>query len=214
MPTYKPVGVDENGNFPTRVQTALAKLFGSKVKRGTPKTAGGVLQWGVPGTSFHQISTSALTAGEIRYVPFEIKNATTITSLALEVTTGPTAAGNVAIGIYAADGFHQPTGAPVYASAAIPVASGFTGIKSVTGLTTVLAPGLYLLAMNVDQAMTIRIYTGPTTTILNGLGANALATRYIATLAFAVMPTQPIPWTSVVGGVVGTSYFLVAQWTE
>jgi len=214
MVGYKPVGVDSNGRFPTRVETALKALFSTKIKRGTAKTSAGTLEWGVPGTSFHGVSTSPLVANEVRYVPFEVKTATVVTALAFEVTTGPTAAANVALGIYATDGFHQPTGTPVYAAPSTTVASAFTGVKSVTGLSVTLQPGTYLLAMNVDQAMTVRTYLAPTPTIVNGLGASPLGIRYYAAQAYSVTPANPTPWTSVTPGTTGLSFGIVAQWTE
>jgi hypothetical protein len=66
-----------------------------------------------------------------------------IDQLAFEVTTGPSSANNVRIGIYKADGDHQPVGGPLH-DEAIAVASGFTGWKTSAATSIDLAPGVYL----------------------------------------------------------------------
>lgn len=187
----------------------------SLVKSGIAKISGGAQQYGIPTrVIFSSQSTSALNVNEVRYVPVYVDYAVTLNAWQLEVTTGPAGAANIRLGVYLADMNLQPVGAPLYDSGAVAVASGFTGIKSASGLSVVLAPGVYLVALNSDTAMTIRTLISPTPIVAVNQGANSFIQRLIATQTFGAFPNPGTGWTSGVAGTGGLQHFASWQWTE
>jgi hypothetical protein len=110
------------------------------VKTGLAKISGGATEWGIPGASFSAVGTTVLTINEVRYTPFTVRYPVVLTAQQFEVTAAPASNANVAIGIYAADSEVQPTGAPLYDSGSVAVASGFTGLKTTSGISVPLRP--------------------------------------------------------------------------
>lgn len=212
--------VDNTSDANKPVSTAQQAALDLKLdinKTGIAKTSGGTQQYGLPGTLFTGIGTSTLNAGEDRYTILYVPYAVTITSFKFEVTTpGPASNANVRVGIYKADTDMQPTAAlaPVYDSGDIAVASLFTGVKTVSSLSIPLARGAYLIAMNCDVQMIIRVFTSPTPVVLTGLGASGLAQRFSVTRSYASFPTPGTKWTTLATATGGMIQPIVMEWTE
>lgn len=185
-------------------------------KTGIAKISGGAQQWGIPNTGFTSAGTSALTINEDRYVPFRVDYPITLNAWQFEVTAAPASNANVRVGIYLANTDMQPASAtaPAYDSGAITVASGFTGVKTATGLSIVLQPGMYLAAMNCDVTMTVRTIVGPTWIVNAAFGATPLVQRVSIARAFAAFPTPGAQWTTINAVANGLQHFVVWQWTE
>ena len=184
-------------------------------KTGLAQISGGALQWGIPGTIFVGSSTYALSANVVFYQPFPVLYTHTMTAWELEVTTGPGGAANIRVGLYLADGTLQPTGgAPIYDSGSIAVAQSFTGIKTATGLSVTLLPGNYLVAVNVDTAMTLRTFISPTQTLVAALGASPMFKNFHVAQTYGAFPNPGTAWTAD-DATGGSQNNLVAwQWTE
>ena len=185
------------------------------IKSGLAKISGGATQWGIPtNTGITNVGTSALNVNEARYVPMRVEYPITLTAWELEVTTGPASNANIRIGIYAADTNLQPTGAPIYDSGAVAVASAFTGIKTATGLTVSLTAGMYLIVINCDVGMTIRTFTSPSPMIGAALGATPAIQRVSVAQTFGAFPNPGTAWTTTSASAGGLQNFAVWQWTE
>lgn len=183
------------------------------VKSGIAKPSGGSLQTGIP-TSFKTSGFSETTpnTGEVRYVPMKIEYPIIVTAMLFKINTGPASNANVRIGIYKTDTFLQPSGGPVYDSGNISVASGFTGIKTTSGLSISLSPGMYLKAYAVDVAMAFTAMVGPSEGINTSL--NGFTKRFVASQAFGAYPTPGTAWTTYDHDVTGCQHVCVWQWTE
>lgn len=188
----------------------------SWLKQGVAKINAGTKQWGIPNTGITNVPAggTAQVANTVRYLPLRIDRALTITAWELEITTGPGSAGNLRVGLYTADTDYQPTGAPVYDSGAVAVANGFTGVKTLSGLSVLLNPGSYLVAFNADQAMTLRQLIGPTPWIADGLGANAAILRVEGAQTFGAFPNPGTKWNVTSNSTAGAQHIVVFQWTE
>lgn len=184
-----------------------------QVKTGLPKISGGAVQIGIPHANIASVSTSALVANEVRYIPFYVRYAITITEMYFEVTTAPAGAANVRVGIYASDTNMQPTGAPVLDTTTA-VAGAFTGVKSALALTATLTPGAYLMAINTDTIMTLRSFIGGAIFLSVGLGATAISQRYSIAQTYGAFPTPGTPWTTLNLSNGGLQYVAAFKWTE
>lgn len=188
---------------PASHRTGIAKI-----------TSGGASQYAVPGATFSGVGTSALSAGAVRYTPFLVERPITITAQQFEVTTGPASGANVRVGIYQADMENQPVGAALYDSGNISVASGFTGLKTATGLSVKLKPGLYLLATNCDVAMTLRTLISPAFHLGASLGGAPMIRRFDATQTYGAFPNPGTKWTSAITSSTGFDYHAAFQFSE
>lgn len=182
-------------------------------KTGLAKISGGALQLGIPGSGFTAISSSALAVNDVRYVFFRVTYAINVTAMYFEVTAAPAGAANVRLGIYALDTDCQPTGAPII-NTSVAVAGAFTGVKSATGLTGVLAPGFYAIAVNTDVIMTLRTFISGCPFVSVGLGATPYLQRVSAAQTFGSLPTPGTPWTTITGSAGGNQNCVLLQWTE
>lgn len=185
-------------------------------KTGIPKVSGGATQYGTPGNGLLGLVASALTVNEDRYVPSIVAHyPVTITGWMFEVSTGPASNANVRVGIYRADTDQQPTGAPLYDSGNVAVASAFTGVKTVSALSVALTPGVYLQTLNCDVALTLRGVFIPSTGVLPTLGATGVISRFGVGRTYAAFPTPGTKWTAATAGSGGGMISQVFwQWTE
>lgn len=185
------------------------------VKSGLAQISGGALQYGIPtdGLFTGTVGTTGLNANQVRYVFVKIHYAVTLTAWEFEVTTAPASNANVRIGIYKADAFLQPTGAPLY-DGTIAVASGFTGIKSASGLSIALTPGMHLIAINIDVAMSMRAYQVASPAIGAGMGATPIIQKVVASQTYGAMPNPGTAWTTTNEAAGGMQHSLIWQWSE
>lgn len=102
-----------------------------------------------------------MTANTIYYQPFIVSGTASITVSAVGVNISTLSTGSMRIGIYAANNNFQPTTLKVDAGT---VSVTTTGWKSITGLTTVLTPGVYLFAYVCDGTPTCSSLIGQPST--------------------------------------------------
>lgn len=172
-------------------------IIGARSAVGRP-SVGGVAQLSIPGArGIGTVTAQALTVGQLRYVPYEIVTPRSFDMNAFEVTVAPASDANVRIGITACNTNLQPIGAPLL-DQAVPVASGFTGVKSPTFTELLLPPGIYLGVVNCDVAMTLRAIAvdaaEPTYAVT--LGASPFTNSLVVTSAYGALPTPCPAWTT------------------
>jgi hypothetical protein len=185
------------------------------IQSGLAKISGGITEWGVPTSErANAVATTNLNVNQVRYVWMKVEYPITLTAHQFEVTTAPASNANVRIGIYTADTNIQPTGAPLYDSGSIAVASGFTGVKTTSGLSIALVAAVYLVAINIDVALSMRSINVGTTAIDNNMGANALIQKVVAAQTYGAFPSPGTPWTTTNTGSSGMQHSIVWQWTE
>jgi hypothetical protein len=182
-----------------------------KVSLGLPKQADGTQYLSVPGVQFSSALTRAHTAGQLRYYAFEVRTPITVSKLAFEVSTAPASNANVRVGLYAADADLQPTGAPL-TDQAVAVASGFTGVKSVTGLSIALPVGRYVICTNMDVTMTLRAFRGGITGIPIAMGATPFTEFWLVTEAYGALNNPGTKWTGSGAASTGTSHSVLLGW--
>ena len=137
----------------------------------------------------------------IRYIPMPVTRSVRITSMAVRPAGGSGAAGREAtVGIYAATEAWQPTGAPLY-NAALACASD--GWKENNGLTIDLTPGMYLKALNVNNAALVlehrrmMMVSGAWaygSSFGTGFASNW---RVASTYVSGALPASPVAWDTV-----------------
>jgi hypothetical protein len=159
------------------------------------------------------VGTIANIANSVRYTPLIVTSSVTLDQMWFEVTTAPASSANFRGALYAADTDWQPTGAPLF-DQAVAVASGFTGVKT-AALSSVAVPvGRYLIAYNMDQAMTHRRFTAPMYHVDPAGGASPGAVQYVAAQTYGAMPN---PGTAFTGGGgasnTGYSHVVLLRWT-
>ncbi len=179
---------------------------------GLAKISGGALQWGVPNAVFTAANTQAMVADEDRYLPLVVDFPITISAHQFEVTTGPASDANVRIGIYAADNEMQPSGAALYDSGSIAVATAFTGLKTTSSLSIVLPAGSYLFVINCSVAMTLRSVLMPVKVILSAMGSSPFGRRFTVSRAYAAFPNPGTKWTAASSSGSGMETSVVFQW--
>ena len=112
--------------------------------------------------------TFAIAADTLYAIPFYVGKAVTVTRIGINVTTTGAAA-NARLGIYQLeDG--EPTALVLDAGT---VSVGTTGEKEAT-ISEALSPGLYMLAVVADGAVTLTGFTPTSTTIYHVMGLDAL----------------------------------------
>ena len=112
--------------------------------------------------------TFAIAADTLYAIPFYVGKAVTVTRIGINVTTTGAAA-NARLGIYQLeDG--EPTALVLDAGT---VSVGTTGEKEAT-ISEALSPGLYMLAVVADGAVTLTGFTPTSTTIYHVMGSDAL----------------------------------------
>ena len=119
------------------------------------RTRGATLnQWYTSPNTGTALATAVLTANILRATPFIVSRTTTIDQMAINVTTA--AAGATRVGIYADNGNNYPGALVVEATSAAQMDTGTVGVRTATGLSITLQPGLYWLATVSNAGPTIR----------------------------------------------------------
>lgn len=146
--------------------------------------------YGVPGfVGSASTVNPATSADRLYYEPFTLDEPATLAELAILVNSN-VAASNVRVGVYAATTFMQPTGAPLVQGE---LSSATTGIKALTGLSTVLPAGRYVKCYLQSGAAVLRHVR-----ISAPFGAladfNSYMCRAYASQAYGALPATPVPW--------------------
>lgn len=195
--------IEENSQAPPIIHSGLAE------------TSTGTIEAGVPTSEkANAVSTTGLNINQVRYVWMKVEYSIIINAHQFEVTTAPASNANVRIGLYRADSSCQPIDTIIYDSGNIPVASGFLGIKKTSGLSIGIPAAIYLVAINIDVAMSLRAINCGTPAIDTNLGANALIQKVVANQTFGAFPTTGTLWTTTNTGSSGMQHSVVWQWTE
>lgn len=161
------------------------------------KRGANLTRWYTGGVNAVANATVSLAKDITRYVPFIVPATQTISLIACEVTTFGTAGAVARLGIYdsitnTASAFHlQPQN--VVADCGT-VAIDSNGVKSITGLTVTLTPGLYFLALNHNStaATTFRSLGAAACPVIFALSAGmggANATHLTESVTFAAFTT-------------------------
>lgn len=183
-------------------------------KTGLAQISGGATQWGVPGAWFTAQNTLALVANTVVYMPMYVPYPHTLTAWEFNVTAGPASAANARVGIYAADGTLQPSGAPIYDSGAVSVAQSFTGIKTASSLSIALSPQMYLVAVNVDVAQTWQGFVSAAPFLAAAINATPIIKNMSVAQTFGAFPNTGTAWTAANSSSAGTLNIVAWQWTE
>ena len=219
--TVARLGVGTNGYRLIADSTQTTGLGWAAPSQNQPGTvSGGAQNWSIPASVITALgSAQVLTANLVYYTPFVVFDPITLTSIAAEVTT-LFAASNIRLGIYATTNAGQPTGAAVYDSGSL--SSATTGVKSVTGLTTALAPGRYVTAIVCDsatvavRAAVISSPWSPTeidAATFGGGGNIAVYLRRVA-LTYGAFPNTGPAWTTTTKSTAqGADPMVVMKWT-
>lgn len=177
-----------------------------------PVIQGGAALVGVPGATFASITTRAMSVDQVRYYPFRVDAPIIASAVQFEVTTGPSADGNVRVGLYAANAALQPTGAPLFDHQVF-VNTGAAGVQSQALASVPLGPGWYVLATNVDQAMTLRAFLGGPSFVAPAMGASGIVQLMYKARAYGPYPTPAAEWSAVTAGTGGFMHVLLLTWT-
>lgn len=171
---------------------------------------GGTTHYTLPGVCpSGTVGSAVLTAGQDRFMPILVETPITLDQLALEVTSAGAGGTTLRMAIYNADGSWQPTTLVVDAGT---VAADGNGVKTAT-ISTTLAPGRYLLAVNSDGTPTLRTIRGsiPNMFINSAFSGNALILVMRNTRAYAAFPATATAIDTVTASSVGIEYSVVCR---
>jgi hypothetical protein len=178
-------------------------------------SSGGTSLVGIPATEFYGSSVYAFSPAVEHYTPFRVARPVNVSALLFNVTVAPASDALIRFAIYAADSEDQPTGAPVFDSGDIAVASGFTGVKTTAGLDIDLPAGRYLFAFNMNVGMTLRLFYATASGLSAALATGSFVRYYLVNRAYAAYPTPGVKWDSVGNTTnIGRSFVGLLKWTE
>lgn len=110
--------------------------------------------WYAPPVAGTVAAGGALSIGSVRLIPFYLSKTITVSDLGCQITT-LAAAGNIRLAIYRGDpATGRPTGTAVVETGNISTAAAGALSAAVTAAAT-LAPGLYFMAVNSDNATVV-----------------------------------------------------------
>lgn len=182
---------------------------GGALAQGRPKQ-GATTYYGIPGAKITAGSAGGITVNRLRFSPFRVPTAIIVDAIALTITTG-SAATNARCGVYAATTDLQPSGAPLFDTGNISLASSGQ-VVTVLGSPVTLPAGIYLQAINVDSGTpSIRSMKGFTDDVIDPGSANpAIDYLYLtAGVAFGALPSSPT-WDNPAVGT-GVSYWFALR---
>jgi len=173
--------------------TTWSSGFPVMAKHPLPKSS--TSYWGIPGIwSNAAYTTKTMAANTLYYQPVILNGPVTCNGVGLNVSTLST--GSIRIGIYNADTAWQPTTLALDAGT---VSVTSTGWKSITGLTTVLTPGIYLFCYVSDGTPVVSNLIGQPWT--GHYFDTALPTNWVKDLrvsfTYGVLPSTGTAWNTV-----------------
>ena len=145
----------------------------------------------VPNVGFIAQGSSALTATRLYYMSFVVRTSITVTQMTIEVTAASGAGTGVMVGIYKADTDWQPTTLELDGGELLTDA---IAVVSVTGLSTVLQPGNYLIAMHAESNPTLRYARGAAPFINPVVSATILPSFLYVAKAYAALSNPGTAW--------------------
>lgn len=206
-----PVGTDSHVLTADSTQSLgvkwAAPSAASAVAYTRPKQ-GATVYYTIPGVATSSTSTLVLTANTIYYMPIVVSEAFVLDSVAFEVTAA--VAGNASVFIYNSDVDLQP--GTLFLNCGQVTTLSSTGVKTLTGLSTSMPAGNYLLAINSDVAPTLRTIRGMIVNsyIRDVIAANAFLMRLTVGQTYTTSPPSPgTAWTTASTGSTPPEYMVV-----
>lgn len=184
-------------------------------KHAFPVVAGGTLP-SVPGVVLSSQVTSQTAASTAYYHPWVVLHRIVVTALYARVATAGTAGATARLSIYKADVDWQPT---LLLKDAGTIAVDSTNIKSITGLSVALGPGLYLARLHADASATQPIYTSYrgspyTGSVMIDAGTTIVFAQEMSVgVAYAAAESPGTDWDSNSTGTSPFIYKMFAAWT-
>jgi hypothetical protein len=177
------------------VTGVLPAANGGAIADGRPLPSGGTQAYVIPGVGITSVGTNSPSTGQIRYQPIMVRTSIGIDQIACEVQASGVSA-HARLGLYTANTNWQPV--TLIGEGEVDASSN--GVKTVS-LSTTLAPGRYLMAINTDVTITLRNWVGPTEfgQIISTLGASSLNDLWFVSSAYGAFSSSPVAWTSVSG---------------
>jgi len=190
---------------------ASAAFAGEVSGFGPPTNAAGSPMSGIPDTVLRGVTSLAFPVNTIRYHPFEIHSAVTVTKVKFEVTVAPSVAGYVSTAIYSADALWQPLALMQQVNT---VANTSTGpLQSMFAPSKPLPKGRYLLAVASEYALTLRGYRGGPSFAATSL-SGVLSQYFEVPATYAATFKELAPhWTSAPTGTEGGVHSILLEWT-
>lgn len=166
--------------------------------------------WGIPGQVIYGQTNAAGGAG-LTWAPFFVPSWVTVTDAAAMVTVAPGSDSSLRVGIYDASGPNGGPGQVVLDSGSVAVATGFTGIKSWTGLSAALSPGWHWSVVGQADYFGMRKWRIYSVHQLADLSGSDLTLLYKgpSSAAFSADPGSYSTST----GTVGHEHFVLFKWT-
>jgi hypothetical protein len=192
----------------------IASLFQRIIYPGIAKPSNGNIELGFPDTQFSAQGTEPRVANTIDYFPMLLKHSITITDLFFELSSAAVSAGNVRFGIYRANAYMQPIGAPLFDSGDFAVAQSAIGVKTISGLSVNLTPGRYVVASASSVSLNFRAALSPNFFINKTMGTSMFIQRFTQTKNYGAFETDPVGWETKNTSSGGFQYSVFFQWTE
>lgn len=171
--------------------------------------------YSIPGVICTAAQNIATTASTVYYQPFVVDKTITVTAIAVRIgTMSATGGATSRLSIYAATNAWLPGALMVDAGT---VAVDSTGVKAITGLTTVLTPGLYLLRVHADASASQPTYNGwrgsPYKGTLLGSALQQFPYQFVRAVAYAAAENPGTAWTGESTSTSPFIYYCSLQWT-
>lgn len=158
--------------------------------------SGGGAYWLFPGCATRTTRSDSMSANQTYHTPWVITEECTLEALAITVQTS--GVGNARLAVQSAGRTFQPTAVVVDAGT---VSVSSPGLKTITGLSTVLSPGLYVASVNVNVNCTLVAFVGlPFTgvSVNNSAWTSNPGLYYLRTtsqsLGGGAFPATPVGW--------------------
>lgn len=205
----------------TDVQAVLEELDNAIAAAGgglTPERTAGGTRYALPSTIAVAGGTAARSQNVLYFNPFYVSGAITIVGMQVRVTAQGAADTVGRLGIYETTAAFDGGGDLVLDAGTVSVAT--TGVKAITGLSTLLAPGWYLAALLHNGGGDVTFVHHVTQAALHGLAGDGHSTgnpqmhRISANQAYGVLP-DPAPATTVanVSAEWGIQSMVLLDWT-
>ena len=172
-------------------------------------------QFGVPGTTLTGPNASgfSLSPNLDYYQLFTMRGkGITVRQIAFEGVTAPATNSTVYLAIYNATATGQPTGTPIYASAAITVSNAAAAIYRIRVTPFTLSAGNYVIGINGSVAFNMRVFTGGQSYIGNLLGGSLIG-NYRVSRTNAVFTSSPTLWNGLTSSATGRNNIVFLGWS-
>jgi hypothetical protein len=168
---------------------------------------------GLPGAAYNTVAATQSIAANFDYwFRFLVTEPIFVDMAAFEVTTGPSSAATVHIGLYAADANTNPVGAPLANFGPIAVDTSQTGTiyKQISPVS--LTPGAYVLGFNTSVNISTRSMRSAHSALVLPLGANPIMRATTNARTNGTFPTSPTSFTNYTSSTIGWDHQVFLRW--